>query len=227
MRILGKGQARGARDLTREEAREAMSMLLDGKVEEAQLGAFLMLLRHREESARASAGFTEAARERVPQAPKTAGRPGQLAKLRRQDATCPGTCSPARCLAANGVRIVTAHGGGAHTAATSCRTAAAAARYPPLRRRWAEVGAALDEHRLAFIPTGCLDAVLQRMIDMRNPPGLRSPIHLLARLLNPLGARCGRLQSIFHPGYQDTHRQASTCSATTPSSSRAKAARSR
>ena len=50
--------------------------------------------------------------------------------------------------------------------------------------------------------------VLQRMIDMRNLLGLRSPIHSLARLLNPLGARCG-LQSIFHPGYQDTHRQAS------------------
>ena len=51
--------------------------------------------------------------------------------------------------------------------------------------------------------------VLQRMIDMRNLLGLRSPIHSLARLLNPLGARCG-LQSIFHPGYQDAHRQAST-----------------
>ena len=49
---------------------------------------------------------------------------------------------------------------------------------------------------------------LQRMIDLRNILGLRSPIHSLTRILNPLGARCG-LQSIFHPGYQAVHREAS------------------
>ena len=49
---------------------------------------------------------------------------------------------------------------------------------------------------------------LQRMIDLRNVLGLRSPIHSLARILNPLQARCG-LQSIFHPGYQVVHRDAS------------------
>ena len=64
VRILGKGK-RGARDLTRDEAREAMGMLLDGKVEDTQLGAFLMLLRHKEESAEELAGFTEAVRERL------------------------------------------------------------------------------------------------------------------------------------------------------------------
>ncbi|MRB61752.1 hypothetical protein GH880_30400, partial [Bacillus thuringiensis] len=40
VRILGKGK-RGARSLTREEAREALGMILDGRVEDAQLGAFL------------------------------------------------------------------------------------------------------------------------------------------------------------------------------------------
>ena len=64
VRILGKGK-RGARSLTREEAREAMGMLLDDKVEDTQLGAFLMLLRHKEESPEELAGFTEALRERL------------------------------------------------------------------------------------------------------------------------------------------------------------------
>ena len=64
VRILGKGK-RGARGLTREEAREAMGMLLDDKVEDTQLGAFLMLLRHKEESAEELAGFTEAIRSRL------------------------------------------------------------------------------------------------------------------------------------------------------------------
>ena len=64
VRILGKGK-RGARNLTREEAREAMGMILDEQVEDAQLGAFLMLLRHKEESAEEMAGFTEAVRARL------------------------------------------------------------------------------------------------------------------------------------------------------------------
>src|SRR5471032_3423249 len=64
VRILGKGK-RGARNLTREEAREAMGMLLDEQVEDTQLGAFLMLLRHKEESPEELAGFTEAVRARL------------------------------------------------------------------------------------------------------------------------------------------------------------------
>ena len=70
VRILGKGK-RGARGLTREEARAAMTLLLEGKVEDTQLGAFLMLLRHKEESAEELAGFTEALRAHL-QAPRIA-----------------------------------------------------------------------------------------------------------------------------------------------------------
>jgi hypothetical protein len=83
VRILGKGK-RGARDLTREEAREAMGMVLDDKVEDTQLGAFLMLLRHKEESAEEMAGFTEALRERL-QRPRW--RRSGLADLCRQEAS--------------------------------------------------------------------------------------------------------------------------------------------
>jgi len=82
VRILGKGK-RGARDLTREEARAAMGMVLDEKVEETQLGAFLMLLRHKEESAEEMAGFTEALRERLN--PTGIGGGSGLADLRRQE----------------------------------------------------------------------------------------------------------------------------------------------
>ena len=71
------------------------------------------------------------------------------------------------------------------------------------------MGAALEQQNLAFIPLGDWAPQLQRMIDLRNTLGLRSPIHSLARILNPLGAKCG-LQSIFHPGYQGVHRDASS-----------------
>lgn len=64
VRILGKGQ-KGSRGLTQEEAYTAMGMMLDGKVEDTQLGAFLMLLRFKEETPEELAGFTLAVRERV------------------------------------------------------------------------------------------------------------------------------------------------------------------
>ncbi|MCQ0167120.1 MULTISPECIES: glycosyl transferase family protein [Pseudomonas] len=204
VRILGKGK-RGARGLTREEAREAMGMLLDGKVEQTQLGAFLMLLRHKEESPEELAGFTEAVRQRV-QAPPIAvdlDWPSYAGKKRH----LPWFLLAAKCLAKNGVRILL-HGGGAHTAGRLYTEQVLEQVQIPLCRDWASVASALDEHCIAFIPLQDWAPRLQHMIDLRNTLGLRSPIHSLARVLNPLGARCG-LQSIFHPGYQAVHREAS------------------
>ena len=63
VRILGKGK-NGTRSLTREEASEAMGMILDDQVEPAQLGAFLMLLRVKEEAPEELAGFADAVRSR-------------------------------------------------------------------------------------------------------------------------------------------------------------------
>lgn len=204
VRILGKGK-RGARGLTREEAREAMGMLLDGKVEQTQLGAFLMLLRHKEESPEELAGFTEAVRQRV-QAPPIAvdlDWPSYAGKKRH----LPWFLLAAKCLAKNGVRILL-HGGGAHTAGRLYTEQVLEQVQIPLCRDWASVASALDEHCIAFIPLQDWAPRLQHMIDLRNTLGLRSPIHSLARVLTPLGARCG-LQSIFHPGYQAVHREAS------------------
>ena len=204
VRILGKGQ-RGSRGLTREEAREAMGMLLDGKVEDVQLGAFLMLLRHKEESAEEMAGFTEAVRARLDAPPMALDIdwPSYAGKKRH----LPWFLLAIKCLAAQGVRILI-HGAGNHTAGRLYTEDVLDLLNIPRCEDWRQVSDALDRHNLAFIPLGGWMPRLQHMIGLRNVLGLRSPIHSLARLLNPLGARCG-LQSIFHPGYQEIHRSAS------------------
>ena len=205
VRILGKGK-RGARNMTRAEAREAMGMVLDEKVEDTQLGAFLMLLRHKEESPDELAGFTEAVRERL-HAPALAvdiDWPTYAGKKRH----LPWYLLAAKCLAQNGVRVLM-HGGGAHTAGRLYSEQLLELLGIPLCRNWQAVGEALEQQNIAFFPLGDWAPQLQRMIDLRNTLGLRSPIHSLARILNPLGARCG-LQSIFHPGYQGVHRDASS-----------------
>ena len=205
VRILGKGK-RGARSLTQDEARQAMGMVLDEQVEEAQLGAFLMLLRHKEESAEEMAGFTQALRERlkVPAMAVDLDWPTYAGKKRH----LPWYLLAAKCLAQNGVRIFM-HGGGAHTAGRLYTEQLLDDLDIPLCRDWQQVGVALDSGGLAFMPLVDWAPQMQRMIDLRNVLGVRSPIHSLARILNPLAARCG-LQSIFHPGYQAVHRDASS-----------------
>lgn len=204
VRILGKGK-RGARALTREEAFRAMGMVLDGEVEDTQLGAFLMLLRHKEESAEELAGFTEAVRARVaaPALGVDLDWPSYAGKKRH----LPWYLLAVKCLGQNGLRIFM-HGGGAHTAGRLYTEHLLNDLGIPLCRDWSQVGTALDAYGVAFAPLSDWAGPLQRMIDLRNTLGLRSPIHSLARVLNPLGARCG-LQSIFHPGYQPVHREAS------------------
>jgi hypothetical protein len=148
VRILGKGK-RGARDLTREEAREAMGMVLDDKVEDTQLGAFLMLLRHKEESAEEMAGFTEALRARL-QAPELnvdLDWPTYAGKKRH----LPWYLLAAKCLAQNGVRIFM-HGGGAHTAGRLYSEQLLDELNIPLCRTWQQAGTALDNGGLAFMP---------------------------------------------------------------------------
>ena len=204
VRILGKGQ-RGSRGLTHEEAREAMGMLLDGKIEEVQLGAFLMLLRHKEESAEEMAGFTEAVRARLDAPPIAVDIdwPSYAGKKRH----LPWYLLAIKCLANQGMRILV-HGAGEHTAGRLYTEDVIELLNIPQCQDWRQVSDALDQHHVAFIPLGAWMPRLQHMIGLRNVLGLRSPIHSLARLLNPLGARCG-LQSIFHPGYQEIHRSAS------------------
>lgn len=204
VRILGKGK-RGARSLTREEAAQAMGMLLDRQTEDSQLGAFLMLLRHKEESAEELAGFADAVRSRLhpPALQVDLDWPSYAGKKRH----LPWYLLAAKALAGSGIRILM-HGGGLHTAGRLYSEQLLEMLEIPLCSDWPGVADALEQQKLAFIPLGCWMPELQRMIDLRNILGLRSPIHSLARILNPLQARCG-LQSIFHPGYQAVHRDAS------------------
>lgn len=100
------------------------------------------------------------------------------------------------------------HGGGAHTAGRLYTEQLLKQLDIASCDNWQAVEEALDTHGLAYSYLGNWMPALQRMIDLRNTLGLRSPIHSLARVINPLNAHCG-LQSIFHPGYQAVHREAS------------------
>lgn len=64
LRAVGQGLRKG-RDLTREEARDAMEIVLSGGATEAQIGGFLLLQRYKGESPDELYGFAEAVRARA------------------------------------------------------------------------------------------------------------------------------------------------------------------
>lgn len=205
VRILGKGKT-GSRSLARDEAKNAMGMILRGEVKDAQLGAFLMLLRVKEESGEELTGFVEAARAAVA-APADIAVDLDWSSYAGKRRQLPWFLLSALALADQGLRIFM-HGAGGHTAGRMYTEGALTALDLPIAKSWSDVRHQLDRDNFSFLPLRYLCPPLQTMIDLRNELGLRSPVHTLARLLNPLDAPCS-IQSIFHPPYALKHQQAS------------------
>ncbi|MBW2939221.1 glycosyl transferase family protein [Zhongshania aquimaris] len=203
VRILGKGKT-GSRSLTEDEAREAMGMILRGEVQDVQLGAFLMLLRVKEESYQELAGFVRAVRDTVsaPSIPVDLDWASYAGKRRQ----LPWYLLAALALADSGVRVFM-HGAAGHTAERVYSEYVLESMGVSPAKNWQDVSEKLDQSNFAYLPLSAFSPQLQRMIDLRNEFGLRSPVHTLSRLLNPLAAPYS-LQSIFHPAYAENHQQA-------------------
>ena len=77
----------------------------------------------------------------------------------------------------------------------------------PICHSPADVETQLKHKNFAYLPLASISPALDQMISLRNVLGLRSPIHTLARLINPFNAKA-TLQAIFHPAYRSSHQQA-------------------
>ncbi len=205
IRALARGK-RGSRDLTQEEAYAAFILILRNEVAAEQLGAFLMLMRLKEETPAELAGFVRAARDTIGSFDNAT--PVQLdwpsyAGKRRQ---LPWFILSALLLAENGVTVLM-HGIGGRKDDRVYTPQAITALGLPHCRSLVEAGQSLTNHGFAFIELSNFLPRLAELIDMRPLFGLRTPVHSLSRLLNPLKATYV-LQGIFHPGYKTTHRDA-------------------
>lgn len=204
VRILGKGKT-GSRSLSQEEARAAFAMILRGEAEPVQIGAFLMLLRVKEESAAELAGFVEACRD-VINAPKDIHVDIDWSSYAGKRRQLPWFIAVLLLLADNGYRVFI-HGARGHTVGRLYTEEAFAALGLPIAHSFADVRAQLDQHNLSFMPVADLCKPLHDLIELRRLFGLRSPVHTLSRLINPLAARYS-MQSIFHPAYAQAHQDA-------------------
>lgn len=204
IRILGRGK-KGARSLTLDEARRAMAMIMADEVEPLQLGAFLMLLRVKEESPAELAGFTQAVREALTLSavpgvqldwPSYAGKRRHL----------PWYVLSAVLLAAHGITVLM-HGTRGRKDDRVYTEDAIKALGLPVSADLHDAGEHIRQRGFAYLPLEHFAAKLKYILDLRSQFGLRSPINTLLRVLNPSGAPY-LLQSTFHPGYRQVHQQA-------------------
>jgi anthranilate phosphoribosyltransferase len=203
VRILGRGKTL-TRSLTMAEAEEAMAMILAGQALPEQIGAFLMLLRVKEESPDEIAGFVRAARARLAApAIKVDLDWSSYAGKKRQ---LPWFLLAALRLASAGWRVMM-QGGEGHTegrlyTSTALRALGLSSD--------ADLGAAarrLERENFAYVTLDRLSPEIEDMLGLKPILGLRSCVNSFARMLNPLAAPV-MLQGVFHPAYMALHRDA-------------------
>lgn len=205
IRILGKGKT-GTRSLDLEEARQAFGMILRGEAEPLQVGAFLMLLRVKEETPGELAGFVQACRETMIPAPDGLAVDIDWTSYAGKRHQHPWFILSMLLLCTAGHRILV-HGSTGHTAGRLYTEDAMRQLGLPVASDWSEVRQQLEGERLSYLPLEEFCPPLQELMQLRHLLGLRSPVNTLARLLNPLQAPVS-LQSVFHPAYAQLHQEA-------------------
>ena len=205
VRILGKGPNL-SRPLTQDEAQQAMTMILHGQAEPAQMGAFLCLLRVRTELPQEIAGMALACRSTFTVDAAAMGAdvdwPAWAGKARH----LPLFLLAALALGAAGIRIFM-HGAEDHTEGRLYAGTALAALGIPAVTTTAQAVQSLGRWGLAYCPLPALSPAMQRVMDLKALLGVRSPLHTAGRLANPSKAPFV-LTAVTHPPYLPLHQQA-------------------
>lgn len=205
VRILGRGK-RARRDMTQQEACAAFSMILEGKVTDAQLGAWLLLLRVKEETPEELAGMIRASRAWIRALgelpPVDLDWPSYAGKKKQP----PWYLLAALALANQNIRILM-HGGTEHTPGRLYSEQALKQMGISPATSFAQVRQQLDERCFSYLPLEVLCPPVNRLLGMRFELGVRSPINTLARCINPARA-ASTMQSVFHPSYSSLQKEA-------------------
>ena len=202
IQILARGKTK-TRAFTVEESQEAMAMILRGEAKPEQIGAFLMLLRLKEETPEEIAGFTMGTRDTFDlpdNIPAVDVDWSSYAGKRRQ---LPWFILSALLLAQNGFKVFM-HGTGGHTPGRIYTRETLQKLGFPIARSFDQAIDHLAASNFAYVPLEVLSPKLRELIEMRPTFGLRSPVHSFARMLNPFNAPV-MMQGIFHRGFMDIH----------------------
>lgn len=207
LKIVGKGPNL-SRPLEREEARDAMSMIISGGVEPEQLGAFLLLLRYQGERAEELVGFIDAARASLEIEPG-ATRPDldwpSYADRHRQQ---PWFVLSALLLAENNVKVLMHGIEGEQEGYAPTRPVLRALGIEP-SGTMTEALTAMEQANFGYVGLESFLPRIEALFHLKPVLGLRTLVNTFARAINPLRAPC-QLQGVVHPNYRELHQDVST-----------------
>ena len=205
IKILGKGK-RGSRPLTQDEAYRAMKMIMTDQVEPIQLGAFLMLMRVKEETQEELAGFVTAARESFQHPTQSTQVDLDWSSYAGKRRHLPWFLLATLLLAENDIRVFM-HGAEGHTEGRIYTRNVLKVLGIEYATSIEQSVRQLQQHHFSYLSLEHICPKLYDMINLRPLMGLRSPVHTLVRLLNPFNAEHS-IQGIFHPSYRQVHQKA-------------------
>jgi anthranilate phosphoribosyltransferase len=202
---IGRG-VKGARDLARTDAESLFGAILDGEVDELQLGALLIGLRIKGESDEELLGFKDALDARTPQLTLQDGSPRLVVipsynGARRQPNLMPLL---ALLLARVGVPVLI-HG--RYDFETRIDPSAMMSELGiPKASSVEDAIYLLEQGCIAFIDLALLMPKLDNLLALRPRLGLRNSGHSMVKLLDPLRGSSVRLVAVTHPEYIDKMR---------------------
>ncbi|QUJ77322.1 glycosyl transferase family protein [Sulfitobacter albidus] len=205
VRILGRGPGR-ARSLDQDEARAAMAIILSGQAAPEAIGALLMLMRMKGETAAELAGFVQAARAQidVPRLAPALDWPSYAAGRTRG---LPWFLLSAKLVAQAGYPVLL-HGWNSHQSSHADVRRGCRALGIHIATDQATAQETLAAHGIAYLPLEILSPPMFALLQLRDTFGLRSCINTVVRLLNPFAANAA-VQGVFHPVYREIQADAS------------------
>jgi anthranilate phosphoribosyltransferase len=200
---IGRGQ-KGARSVSREDARDLYAAMLDGRVSDLELGGLLLALRIKGESVDELAGFMDAAEAAFAALPEPPGEFAPVVIPSYNGARKLPNLTPllALLLARQGVPVLV-HGVRSDPGRVTTAEILAALGVP-LAASGADVLAAAQQGRPAFMPIETLAPKLAHMLSLRAILGVRNSTHTLVKILQPFDGPALRLVSYTHPEYLQT-----------------------
>ncbi len=200
--ILARGKTH-VRSLTLDEAQDSMAMILRGEALPEQIGAFLMLLRLKEESPEEIAGFTLGTRATLPLPPTIPAVDLDWSSYAGKRRQLPWFILSALTLAQHGIKVFM-HGTEGHTPGRKYTRECLDYLGLPIANDLSEAARHIEQNNFAYVPLEVLSPRLKDLIELRPILGLRSPVHSFSRMLNPFSAPA-MMQGIFHRGFIDIH----------------------
>ncbi len=200
IREVGRGK-KGARDMSRDNARSVYEAMLEGRVSDLELGALLIGMRIKGESVDEIAGFLDAAEAsfELLHAPESDFAPVVIPSYNGSRQMPNLTPLLALLLAREGVPVLV-HGVTNDPGRVTTAEILAELGLQPAADAEAAT-AALARKEPAFLPIESLAPKLHGLLQLRRVLGLRNSTHTLVKILQPFAQPALRLVSYTHPEY--------------------------